>query len=70
MKFDPHQYAIDAGWDRESIEKTAELGVADRDEEIIREIAAEQGLSGDELEDAAVEATSALLRFCKQRVAE
>lgn len=31
LKFDPHQYSIDAGWDAGSIRKTAERGVSDED---------------------------------------
>ncbi len=69
-RFDPNQYAIDAGWDYESIEKTAKLGVAERDEEIIREILSEQGFEGDTLVGLAATASASLLRFCRQRIGE
>ena len=38
MQFDPHQYAINAGWDFNNIKAVACLGVSEEDERIIYEI--------------------------------
>ena len=59
MKFDPHQYILDAGWDWDAVQKTAEMGLADEDLDRIYD-------SG-EYDDPA-EAADALLEYCRWRV--
>ncbi len=61
MKFDPHQYILDAGWDWDAVQKTAEMGLADEDLDRIYD-------SG-EYDDPA-KAADALLQYCRRRVAE
>lgn len=60
-QFNAGQYAIDQGWDYESIELTAQNGVSVEDRANIEEILGE---------DAVDEAEAALLTYCRARVAE
>jgi len=69
--FDPHQFAIDAGWDFSQIEATAGEGVSDADFAMLRAIATyDLGLEGDKAEAWAYEAEDDLLVYCAVRVAE
>lgn len=54
--FDPHQYAIDAGWDFACIEATAERGLSDTDVEAIDQWA---GVHGDDYDPPTDEAAAA-----------
>ena len=60
-KFDAHQYTIDQGWDYESIELTAQNGVASEDRENIEEVFGK---------DASDDAVDALYAYCVERVKE
>jgi hypothetical protein len=70
MRFDPHQYAIEGGWDFTSIERTAAEGVSDEDERLIHEWMATQYESEAAARCASTEAIAALLAFCRRRVTE
>lgn len=79
--FDPHQYALDCGWDFSCIEATAARGLSDYDIAAIDRLA---GVHDDDYdpptdeaaaeEAIAVEVAQAarelLLAWCRQRVAE
>ena len=53
--FDPHQYALDHGWDFSCVEATARLGIAEEDE-----------IELEETPGAARE----LLRWCREKVSQ